>query len=234
MMKDQPYVHDKQAVNVAPIERIFSAFAGALLFANALSGRSKFSLSKAMAGGYLLYRGTSGHCLGYDLMGKDHLPDPDKNINIRTSLNVSSSRQEVYNFWRRLENLPLFMKHLESVTTLDEKRSAWKAKIPGGIGSIDWKAEIVKDVPGEFLGWSSLPHADIENAGKVTFRDTISGGTEIDVVISYRAPLGVVGTTVARLFTPAFEKMIREDIAGFKHYIEEVLPAQRNGTYNPV
>jgi uncharacterized membrane protein len=51
----------------------------------------------------------------------------------------------VYAFWRRLENLPLFMKHLSNVTEIDAKHSHWEAVVPGNIGKIKWNAEIVKE-----------------------------------------------------------------------------------------
>jgi uncharacterized membrane protein len=212
--------HAKTPVNVASLERVASTSAGALLLYNGLHKINKSTPIKLVAAGFLLYRGMSGHCPLYSAVGKNKLPDPVKNINIRTSLTVNKPRTEVYDFWRRLENLPLFMKHLDSVQSLDNERSEWKAKIPGGLGTIKWEATIVKDEPGQLLGWSSLPHADIENAGKITFKDAGAKGTEIHVVITYRAPLGRVGTGLSKLFTPLFEKMIKNDVANFKRYIE--------------
>ena len=164
-------------------------------------------------------RAITGHCPAYSAMGKKGLPDPVKNINIRTSVTVNKPRHEVYAFWRRLENLPLFMKHLESVEAHDSHRSSWQARIPGGIGTISWDAEVVKDEPGELLGWSSLPGADVENSGKVEFLEN-GGGTKLNVVISYRPPMGAVGAGAAKLFNGAFEKMVKQDIANFKQYIE--------------
>jgi uncharacterized membrane protein len=80
-----------------------------------MAHRGKWGLAKALAGGFLLYRGTSGYCPGYAAMGKSQLPVPYKTINIRTKQVVNVPRSEAYAFWRKLENLPLFMKHLVSV-----------------------------------------------------------------------------------------------------------------------
>src|SRR5690606_22925209 len=130
MEREQPYVHDKITVNVSNTERIISAGVGAFLVCNTIASFKKFSVAKLLAGGFLLYRGASGHCPMYSMLGKDNLPDPVKNINISTSILVNKPRQEVYAFWRKLENLPLFMKHLENVTGIDSSRSKWKAKGP--------------------------------------------------------------------------------------------------------
>ncbi len=96
----------------------------------------------------------------------------------------------------------------------------WVAKIPGGIGKIEWDAEIVKEIDGELLGWNSLPHASINNAGKVEFRDADEYGTEITVLITYRAPFGDVGEGIASMLNPVFKKMITKDVKNFKRYIE--------------
>ncbi|HEX8357259.1 MAG TPA: SRPBCC family protein, partial [Segetibacter sp.] len=169
---------------------------------------------------YLLFRGATGHCVGYSLAHKSKLPDTVKNMNIITKLTVNSPREVVYDFWRKLSNLPLFMEHLEKVEVLDDKRSHWVAKVPGGIGTIEWDAEVVKEIEGELLGWNSLPHASINNAGKVEFKDAAGGGTELTVVITYRAPFGDVGEGIASLFNPVFKKLITKDVQGFKRYIE--------------
>jgi len=44
--------------------------------------------------------------------------------------------------------------------------------------------------------------------------------TRIDVMISYRAPLGVIGEKVGRLLTPVFKEKIESDLNSYKHYIE--------------
>jgi uncharacterized membrane protein len=185
---------------------------------NALAKKGESALPKAIAGGYLLFRGVSGHCALYSTVGKSRLPNPSKTINIRTKLVVNKPRNEVYAFWRKLENLPLFMTHLESVEKLDEKYSYWKAKFPI---HLEWKAEIVKEREGSFIGWSSTEDATIRNAGKVEFIDALGGrGTEIDVVIAYHPPLGAIGAGLSKIFNKKFEKMIKKDIRNFKTYIE--------------
>jgi uncharacterized membrane protein len=219
-MNENSSVSSKLSTNVGVAERAASIVAGSLLIYNGLKNRDKFTIAKALTGGYLFFRGASGHCELYEAAGKKKLPDPIKNINIRTNVTVNVPRQEAYSFWRKLSNLPLFMEHLESVEKLDGRRSYWKAKVPGHLGTIGWEAEIVKDEEGKLIGWNSLPDSTIENAGKVEFRDAGDGETEIRVTITYRAPLGAVGAGVAKLFNPMFEKIVQNDVKNFKHYIE--------------
>lgn len=210
----------KLSVNVGKIERIASIVGGTLLIYQAFKGDQKFKLPAAIAGLYLFGRGATGHDAIYSLAGKHKLPDTVKNINIITKITVNHPRQEVYNFWRKLSNLPLFMDHLEEVTELDNNRSHWVAKVPGHLGKIEWDAEVVKEIDGELLGWNSLPGASIQNAGKLEFRDADENGTELTVVITYRAPFGDVGEGIASLLNPMVKKMIIKDVKGFKRYIE--------------
>jgi uncharacterized membrane protein len=211
-------------VNVGQGERIASAAIGAWLLSSSLNNFTKHplgSLVRLALGGALLYRGASGHCPVYASMGKTNGVSHTQSINIRTSLIVNKPKDEVYAFWRRLENLPLFMKHLASVTEIDSKHSHWEATIPGNIGRIKWNAEIVKEEPGYLIGWQSIPNSMVNNAGKVTFHDAADGkGTELEVVISYHPPAGELGIGLAKTLNPVFEKIIRQDVMNFKEYIE--------------
>lgn len=208
-------------VNISNSERAVSLLAGAYLIYDALSKKDK-SISEAMLAGALLYRGITGHSAFYSAIGKTKPDNRSRNVNIQIIQTVNKPRKEVYEFWRRLENLPLFMEHLESVESLNDNISVWEAKLPGGMGSFRWKSEIVKERPYELLGWHSLPGSSICNAGKIEFKDTPEG-TEIHVVISYHAPGGIPGEGAARLINPYFEELVKEDVRNFKWYIEKDL-----------
>lgn len=203
-------------VNVGRSERIVSAVSGSILLFNALRRGKPI---QTLLAGYLVFRGATGHCSAYQAIGKKSI-DKVQNINIKTNLSINRPVSEVYTFWRKLENLPLFMDHLESVREINEKTSEWKAKIPGGMGTIDWKSVIVEDEPNDRIGWRSLPGSEIETAGNVHFRDAGSFGTNVYAVISYKAPGGQVGETIGRLLNPAFENMVKSDLKNFKTYME--------------
>jgi uncharacterized membrane protein len=112
------------------------------------------------------------------------------------------------------------MKHLKIVQDMGDGRSHWEADIKGLPGPLSWDAEIVKEEEGSLLGWNSLPGATIENAGKVAFSDAGDNGTELRIVITYRAPLGPAGEGIARMLNPLFKTMIKEDLRNFRSYIE--------------
>jgi uncharacterized membrane protein len=218
-----PPVSTSSRINVGSTERIASLAGGALL---TYLGLRKFSLSRlglAATGGALLYRGLTGYCpvnaeLGRDTseMGRGTGP-----IEVETSLTVNQPRDEVYAFWRQLENLPRFMHHLAEVQERGEGRSHWVARVPKGAGRVEWDARIQSEEEGRRLTWRSVAGAAIDNAGEVRFQEAPGGrGTEIHARIIYRPPAGNVGQAVAQLFNPVFEQMVKEDIRRFKHVIE--------------
>ena len=210
------------SINLTWPERYISIAAGIKLSFSGFKNLFKKPLGSSIklgAGGYLLNRGITGHCELYSQIGK-HSTGP-VNINIRSRFTVNKARMEVYNFWRKLDNLPLFMNHLQSVEMIDEERSHWVLKLPTGVANVSWDAEIVHDVPGETIGWSSLPGSIIDNAGKVRFRDSFHDhGTLVDIVISYQPPAGGFGAGLAHILNPLFKKMLVEDVQNFKQYMD--------------
>ncbi|MBK0379448.1 SRPBCC family protein [Mucilaginibacter segetis] len=229
-----PVPEQEVGVNLSQAERTLSIAGGVKLALSGFKGIFKnpfTSIIKLGAGGYLLNRGITGHCELYSQMGRNSTEPV--NVNIRSSFLINKPRQQVYEFWRKLDNLPLFMKHLESVEIIDETRSHWTLKLPLGVPGVSWEAEIVHDEPGYMIGWSSLPDSLIDNAGKVRFQDSPDGeGTLMDVVISYRPPAGGIGGGIAHVLNPVFKNMVDNDIRNFKQYMD--IDAGSNSLEEPV
>jgi uncharacterized membrane protein len=211
-----------ESLNVTTPERVLSVAGGTFLLFSGLKTLGKHPVTaaaKVLAAGTLLYRGISGHCPVYDRLHTNGTRP--ENINIKQYFTVNRPRTEVYQFWRRLANLSLFMRHIESVEETDATHSHWKARFKKNLPAVSWNAEIVKERENEFIGWQSVKGSTIDNAGKVEFRDAPGGrGTEVQVVFSYHAPLGGIGDGIARLFNPIVENIIREDVRNFKQFIE--------------
>jgi uncharacterized membrane protein len=141
-------------------------------------------------------------------------------VHAKASCIVNRAPEEVYNFWRKFENLPRFMKHLESVEDHGAGRSRWVAKGPAG-SHVEWEATIIADVPGEVITWRSLEGADVDNAGAVRFERAPGGrGTIVKVNIQYNPPAGVIGAAVAKLFGEEPEQQLNDDLRRFKQVLE--------------
>lgn len=215
-------------INVGKLERLVSAGLGMGLLCGALRSNGFLKYAAILgAGGYLIYRGVSGNCPLSSFLG---VKGGAGVIAIKSRLTVDRPRDAVYAIWRKLENLPRFMRHLERVEATDAVRSHWTARFPGTPAAISWNAEIVGDEEGSVIAWRSLPGSTIENAGEVRFRDAPEHpGTEVTVDISYRAPAGNLGEGIARLLNPVLENLIREDILNFREYAESgEIPAVKN------
>ena len=199
--------------------RMISGAAGGALLLLGLRKRGVLGLGMAAVGGYLAYRAATGNDPVMAAAGLSGNATAAKPIFVEHSVVIDRPAQAVYDFWRKLENLPQIMSHLESVTTLDEKRSRWVAKAPLGT-HVEWEAEIVNDKPGQRIGWHSLPGATVDNAGSVQFESLPSGGTRVHVALSYRPPAGPLGAAVAKLFGEEPSQQIAEDLQKFKAAFE--------------
>lgn len=141
-------------------------------------------------------------------------------LDVRRGITVNRPTDEVYRFWRDLENLPRFMQHLESVTETGGGRSHWVANGPAGT-TIEWDAEILEDRPNERITWRSVGDSGVRNEGAVRFaKAPADRGTEVHVELRYDAPGGTAGAAVARLFGEEPAQQIRDDLRRFKQVLE--------------
>lgn len=203
--------------------RLISSAAGAALMILGLRKKGLMGVLLAGAGGYLAYRGATGNDPVMNAAGLSGNANAAKPIFVEHSVVIDRPADQVYAYWRQLENLPRIMSHLESVTVLDERRSRWVAKAPLGT-HVEWEAEIVNDKPGERIGWHSLPGATVDNAGSVQFESLPNGGTRIHVALSYRPPAGALGAAVAKLFGEEPSQQIADDLQNFKRTFEGANP----------
>ncbi len=219
-------------INVGKNERIISAIGGGALATYGLKRADTIGILLSILGGGLILRGATGHCQVYDAAGVD-TSDGRKNkksagqgwfdgeVQVTKSVTINKSPAELYGFWRNFENLPKFMRHLESVSVKDEngQKSHWKAKAPLGY-SVEWDAEITDDRENERIAWRSVEDAEIPNSGKVEFLPTSTRGTEVKVTLSYQPPAGKFGSYAAALFGEAPSQQIEEDLRRFKRLME--------------
>ena len=141
-------------------------------------------------------------------------------VEVNEAFTILKPPEELFAFWRRLENLPSFMKHVDSVENLDNNRSHWRVRAPGG-SHVEWDAEIVEEEPGRLIAWRSRPGSEITNGGSVRFRPaTGNRGTVVEVTLFYEPPGGKAAAGVAKIFGEEPQMQVREDLRRFKQLKE--------------
>jgi uncharacterized membrane protein len=176
--------------NISNVERWASIGAGVGLSLYGLSRLKKSGWLYAAIGAMLLRRGATAHCDLYEAIGVNTAGNASdtraalggsRGINVFEAVTINRSIEELYRFWRNLENLPQFMRHLVSVEKATDTISRWRAKGPGG-KVVEWEAEIINEVPNQVIGWRSIEGADVVSAGSVNFDAAGPGrGTRVTV-----------------------------------------------------
>ena len=175
---------------------------------NAKKGRIAFATANVLA------------VTALDVMCAVQLSNGKRGIHAKGSCVVNRAPEDVYAFWRNFQNLPRFMRHLESVEDLGDGRSHWRVKGPAGM-EVEWDATIIADVPNEVITWRSLENSDVDNAGAVRFERAPGGrGTIVRVNLEYNPIAGPLGAAVAKLFGEEPEQQLDDDLRRFKQVLE--------------
>ena len=176
---------------------------------NAKTGRLAFATANVLA------------VTGLDVMCARQLSaNGNRGIHAQGTCTVNRPPEEVYTFWRNFQNLPRFMRHLESVEDLGSGRSRWRARGPAGM-KVEWEATIIADDPGRVISWRSLEGSDVDNAGAVRFESSPGGrGTIVKVNMEYNPIGGALGAAVAKLFGEEPGQQMDDDLRRFKQVME--------------
>ena len=181
-----------------------------------------------MFGGDLVYGGTTGHSpllnalglrLGGTRLGRSASIPYQQGIRVDADITIAKPPAEVYSFWRNLENLPRFMRHLKSVTNNGAIRSHWVADCMAG-QTVEWDAEIVNDQPPTLIGWRSLPGSMVDTAGSVHFKPHGDYDTDVHVELQYLPPAGKLGAAFAKLMGTDPANHVKEDLKRLKQELE--------------
>ncbi len=205
-------------------------------FASPRADRTRLTAATAAVAGVTALDVLTSQRLTAPRRSVSHGVDAEGRMCVTHTLAINRTPAECYRYWRQLENLPRFMRHLESVQVTDEKRSHWVAR-PGAGARLEWDAEVTEDEADRRIAWRSLPGAEMETEGSVTFEAGPKGkGTIVRLEMRYRPPAGRLGSAVARLIGRDPTQQVREDLRRFKQLLEtgeiattEGQPAGRRG-----
>ena len=121
----------------------------------------------------------------------------------------------VWSLWSDLEQMPRWMKWIDSVKVPEDNPdlSIWKLST-GGL-EFSWKSRILKVVPQQIIQWESVD--GLPNRGAIRFYDR-HGSSIVKLTVAYAIP-GILGKIMDNLFLGrVVESTIQADLERFKEY----------------
>ena len=129
---------------------------------------------------------------------------------------VEAPIELVWGLWSDLEQMPQWMKWIDSVKISPEDPDISLWKLSTGAWQFTWKSRILQIIPHQIIQWESVD--GLPNQGAIRFYDRHEGGSIVKMTISYAIP-GLLGQLMDNLFLgKAVESTIQADLERFKEY----------------
>lgn len=143
-----------------------------------------------------------------------------ENLKSHHAITISKDPYDVFTFFRNFKNLPLFMKDLIKIDILSEKRSHWTVQVKNG-ATAEWDAEIIQEIPGELISWSSVEGSEVKTFGTVRFEKAPKDlGTVVTLDMDYAVPGGKLAEFIL-LFTGETPELLTEtNLRRLKAFLE--------------
>jgi len=125
----------------------------------------------------------------------------------------------VWSLWADLEQMPRWMKWIDSVKVAKDNPEISLWKLNTGSLEFTWKSRILKVVPNQIIQWESID--GLPNQGAVRFYDRHDSSI-VKLSFSYAIP-GILGKIMDNLFLGrAVELTLKADMERFKEYALQV------------
>ena len=128
---------------------------------------------------------------------------------------VAAPIELVWKLWSDLEQMPRWMKWIDSVKVLEDNPELSRWKLNTGGLEFSWLSRILKMLPHQIIEWESID--GLPNRGAIRFYDR-KGSSIVKLTVSYAIP-GILGRIMDSLFLGrAVESTIRADLERFREY----------------
>ena len=136
---------------------------------------------------------------------------------------VEAPIELVWSLWSDLEQMPRWMKWIESVKVLEENPDLSRWKLASTGFEFTWLSPILKLVPQQIIQWESVD--GLPNRGAVRFYDR-HGKSIVRLTVAYAIP-GWLGQIMDTLFLGrVVESTIQADLERFRTYIRDLQARQ--------
>lgn len=128
---------------------------------------------------------------------------------------VAVPMELVWGLWSDLEQMPRWMKWIESVRVVEDNPDLSRWKLASGGFNFTWLSKIVKLVPHQIIQWESVD--GLPNRGAVRFYDRRESSI-VKLTVAYKIP-GILGQIMDNLFLGNIvESTIQADLERFRDY----------------
>ena len=128
---------------------------------------------------------------------------------------VEKPIEVVWALWSDLEQMPRWMKWIDSVKILEDNPELSRWKLATGGLEFSWLSRILKLVPNQLIQWESVD--GLPNRGAIRFYDR-GDCSVVKLTVSYAIP-GFLGRLMDNLFLGrVVESTIKADLERFRDY----------------
>ena len=130
-------------------------------------------------------------------------------------IEVDAPLDLVWKLWADVEQMPRWMKWIESVKVLEENPELSRWKLNTGGLQFSWLSRILRTVPHQIIEWESVD--GLPNRGAIRFYDR-KDSSIVKLTIAYAIP-GILGKLMDNLFLGrAVESSLQSSLERFRDY----------------
>ncbi|MEM6427054.1 MAG: SRPBCC family protein [Cyanobacteria bacterium P01_H01_bin.119] len=131
-------------------------------------------------------------------------------------VDVDAPIELLWSLWSDLEQMPQWMKWIDSVQVLNDNPDLSRWKLASGGFEFTWLSRITNLVSHQIIQWESVD--GLPNRGAIRFYDRKESGGTVKLTVAYSIP-GLLGRLMDNLFLGRIvESTIQADMDRFRDY----------------
>jgi uncharacterized membrane protein len=137
--------------------------------------------------------------------------------------------EQIWQLWADLEQMPRWMKWIDSVQILPENPELSRWKLAASGLEFSWQSKILKQIPQQIIEWESVD--GLPNRGAIRFYDR-KGSSVVKLSVAFGIP-GVVAKLMDNLFLGRLvESTLQADLERFRIYALKAQAAANAEDFN--
>jgi uncharacterized membrane protein len=137
--------------------------------------------------------------------------------------------EQVWQLWADLEQMPRWMKWIDSVQILPENPELSRWKLAASGLEFSWQSRILKQIPQQIIEWESID--GLPNRGAIRFYDR-KGSSIVKLSVAFGIP-GIVAKLMDNLFLGRLvESTLQADLERFRIYALKAQAAANAEDFN--